>query len=448
MTDLLDYTHTLLESDVRLQTSVFPSGNRDFTLTRIVDGEAVALSPLELLKLERAVNLIEQEENEAKALNLALCRLLVPSIRTSHVGRHLVVEPWSTAVVRGETLPEETRTEFAQELSREQADTWRIVRAGDYTIKDPLENVFWDAVTDLPFLERQFEDPILGKFGRALYFQIVPPGKGRMELKASEPWAIVKKCKENDFSDLKLSLSARESQKLFRKYLAVTVRWTSKMTGQIAHQLVKELCNDERPLTPAEKTLLNLRYGAAEPFGKINVGFLFGCNSLFITFFNNIFRSIANDELPVEQDKAISDLLQFVFLYRNYQWLRKYARLQEKQERRDHYWDNLPGRGNGSRVELDDRIEPPDGEPSPFDRAVESDSLRLMKELVIPELEDSRPKQAKLLKLYIECDCNLKVAAQKSHMTERRFHRHLQETILPSAARVARRLGLANLSDT
>ena len=34
MVDFLDYTDTLLESEVQLQISKFPSGNRDFTLMR------------------------------------------------------------------------------------------------------------------------------------------------------------------------------------------------------------------------------------------------------------------------------------------------------------------------------------------------------------------------------------------------------------------------------
>jgi hypothetical protein len=31
--------------------------------------------------------------------------------------------------------------------------------------------------------------------------------------------------------------------------------------------------------------MLKLKYGAAEHFGRINIGFLFGCGPLFETFF-------------------------------------------------------------------------------------------------------------------------------------------------------------------
>lgn len=449
MAEFLDYTDTLLESEILLRTSKFPSGNRDFTLSRTNDkGEFIPLNPLELLKLDRSADLIEAMDNKAEALNLALCRLLVPSLRTSRVGRHLVVEPWSESVVRGETLPEETRTEFARELSREQADQWRVVQSGECTLEDPLESVFWDAVTDLPFLKRRFDDSDLGAFGKALYFQMVPPGTDRFELDGWEPGAIVESCKENGFAELNLDLSARELQKLYRKYMAVTVRWTSKLTGQLAHQLVEERRSDNRPLTPAEQTMLDLKYGAAESFGKINVGFLFGCGPLFETFFNNIYRSIANEEQLAEQNQATTDLLHFVYLYRNYLRLRAYARLQEKQGQRDRFWDDIPGHDDGSRINLDDLIEPPvDGEASPFDRAVKAEALLLLKEQVIPELEVSRPKQARLLKLYIDCNYDMEAAAIAADLTTRNFERRLQYAISGSVAEVVRRLGFDDMLD-
>jgi len=450
MVELLDYTDTLLESDLQLQTSEFPSGNRDYTFVRTNgEGEAVPISALELLKLDRAAELIEQEKNPAKALNQALSRLLVSSIRTSRVGRHLVVEPWSESVVRGETLPEETRTDFARRLSHEQADQWRAVRSGDCTLEDPLETVFWRAVTDLPYLRRQFDDPKLGAFGKALYFQIVPPGTGRVELDGWEPGAIVETCKKNDFADLKLGFSARELHQLYRKYMAVTVRWTSKLTGQLAHLLIEEMRSDTRPLTPAEQTMVSLKYGAAEHFGKINVGFLFGCGPLFDTFFNEIYRSIGNGRPETEQAQATTDLLQFVFLYRNYLRLRSYARLQEKQEHRDRYWDDIPGRKDGRRINLDDLTElPVDDAATPFDRAVASEAQLLLVEQVLPELEKSRPDQARLLRIFIDCNYDVKVAAEEAELTPRRFNRRLQETILPSAAEWLADLDLVTCSMT
>ncbi len=449
MVELLDYTDTLRESELQLQSSVFPSGNRDFTFVRTNnEGEAVPLSPLELLKLDRAADLIEQEENVPKAMNLALCRLLIPSLRTSRVGRHLVVESWSESAIRGETLPEETRTDFARELSREQADQWRVVHFDECALEDSLETVFWDAITDLPRLGRQFDDDNLGAFGKALYFQIVPPGTGRLELEGWEPAEIVESCRKSDFAELNLGLSARELQRLYKKYMAVTVRWTSKLTGQLARQLVDQWRSDGSPLSSAEQTMLNLKYGAAEHFGNINVGFLFGCGPLFETFFNEIYRSIGNRRSQAEQNQATTDLLRFVFLYRNYLRLRAHARRQERQGQRDQYWDDIPGHEDGVRINLDDLTDPPaDSEPSPFDRAVSSEARSLLIEQVLPELEHSRPEQARLLRLYIDCDYDMEIAAEMAELTTRNFKLRLQYTILPSASRVARRLGFYELLD-
>ena len=447
MVDSMDYTDTLLESELKLQISEFPSsGNRDFTFVRSIEGGVVPLNSLELLKLDRAADLIQQNENQAEALNQALCRLLVPSLRTSHVGRHLVIEPWTESVVRGETLGEEARTELARKLSLEQADKYRVIQAGDCAIEDPIEQVFWGAVTDLPFLGRTFDDPELGKFGKALYFQIVPPGEGRCELEGGEPGAVVTHCIENSFADLKIGGSARERCRLFRKYMAVTVRWTSKLTGQLAQQLVDEMKPDELPLSPAEHTMLNLKYGAAECFGKINVGFLWKCEDLFEAFFNEIYRSVAEGRSLAEQHQVTTDLLRFVFLLGNYQRLRAYARLQEKQGQRDQYWDRIPGQEDGHRISLDDLLDAPlDREPGPFDQAVTSEARLLLLEQVLPELERTKPNQARVLRLYLKHDHDMESASDAAGLPPRNFRQQLLHSVLPSAARVARRLGIGDL---
>ncbi len=226
--------------------------------------------------------------------------------------------------------------------------------------------------------------------------------------------------------------------------MAVTVRWTSKMTGQLARQLIDQWRDDNSPLSPVEETMLSLRYGAAEHFGKINVGFLFGCGPLFETFFNEIYRSIGNGQPQAEQDQATTDLLEFVFLYRNYLRLRSHARLQEKQGQRDRFSDRIPGYEDGRRINPDDLA---DCELSPFDRAVASEAQLLLMEQVLPELAKSRPKQARLLQLYIECDYDMEAAAAAAELTPRNFNLRLQSTILPSAARIARSLGFVDLLD-
>ena len=80
---------------------------RDFVICRHDSNRRLqALHPFELLKLERTVALIERlaEQQPALAQAVALGRLLIPALRERGVGRHLAIEEWSEADLRGETL--------------------------------------------------------------------------------------------------------------------------------------------------------------------------------------------------------------------------------------------------------------------------------------------------------------------------------------------------------
>src|SRR5262245_59694790 len=113
----------LHESTIAIVESGFPSGPRDFCLVHLTaSGDQQPVWPLDLLGLERTAALIARvgREQPARALNLALARLLVPSLRCRGSGRHLVTDTGTAADLRGETLYEDTRTQLAQELAREQ----------------------------------------------------------------------------------------------------------------------------------------------------------------------------------------------------------------------------------------------------------------------------------------------------------------------------------------
>jgi len=186
----MDIQDNLVESDLRLLTTQFESGERDFCLHKMdASGQIVAVNPLELLVLDRALDIIDKEAktNPPKAMNLALCRLLVPSVKTKRVGRHLAIEQWSQEAVSGQTLGQDVRSAFAAELSREQAECWRVVQAGG-VVSEGLEEIFWDALTELPGLEREFHDPDLGKFGKALYHHLVRRAKATTSSSSGPSW--------------------------------------------------------------------------------------------------------------------------------------------------------------------------------------------------------------------------------------------------------------------
>ncbi|MCA9123914.1 MAG: hypothetical protein H6822_30155 [Planctomycetaceae bacterium] len=439
----MDIIENLTESDIHLTTTVFPSGERDFCLWKTSEaGVRVPINPLELLVLDRAVDVIDEQarSNEPRAMNQALCRLLVPSVKTKRVGRHLVIEPWSAEAIRGETLADETGTSFAVELSQAQAEQWRVVQHSEENPSGLLEEVFWDAITELPSLQRQFDDPDLGKFGKALYHHLIPPGEGR---EVVECWSNltkeIERCRADDFRDLGLGFDRNYVRQLYRKYMAVTIRWTSKMTAKVARSVIDALHDDITSLSPSEQVMHELRYGAAECFGKINVGFLFGCGPMFECFFNDIYRSIASEGAQSENCEAMNELLRFVYLQRHYFELRKHARRDEKQQQRTKYQDSYPG----ERESPASLIDP--GARSPHDLMAISEEMLILQDEILPAMEREKPKQAKLLRLFIEHAGNVDAIADATGLSDRQVTRQLKETVFRTAQRTARRLKFPEL---
>lgn len=433
----------LQESNIELRITRFPSGCRDFGMVETdKDGKCRPMIPLELLVLDRAADLIEREPVRPKAQNLALCRLLAPSIRTERVGRHLIVEEWSESKIKGETLGEETRSDFAQELSREQAEKWRLVKSGQEAPEGNLVSLMWDAVTDLPTLPAIFDDPDLGAFGKAFYFHLVPEGQGRHEFEAwPEINRAIEECRAKDFSQLGLDFSSAHLRRLFRKYMAVMIRWTSKMTGQLALEVIKAKLGDAAQLTEPELALFNLRYGASPIFGKINVGYLSNCGSLFTEFFNDVARSIAGGTEDVESTSAAEELLQFVYLQRNYLRLRKAGRMSQKADFREKYADSNQGRIR--RIRKDDHFANRDRKP--VDEAILGEEVALLQEQILPQLERCKPHDAELLRLFIARGGDFDAAAEDAGLTPKKFKARLKSTVFPAAQRIAKKTGLFGL---
>src|SRR5262245_7718538 len=136
------------------------------------------MHPLELLGLDATAQLITNtgRQHPELALVLALCRLLVPSLKYRGSGRHLVVEAWTEDDIRGETLAVDVPTQFARELSAAQAEDFRVVVAGEKPPEGSLPELFWSTQTALPVLPPTFEDSLLGRLAHALYFHLVPEG--------------------------------------------------------------------------------------------------------------------------------------------------------------------------------------------------------------------------------------------------------------------------------
>ena len=144
----------------------------------------------------------------------------------------------TNADVQGDTIAVDVRTPFARKLSAEQAESYRAVTTGEKPPEGSLGELFWASQTALPALPDVFDDPEMGRLTKALYLHLVPEGQG---IERVDPRAIaleVESLRKDGFADLKLGIPARRLTEKFRRLLAVTVRYTSQLNGQVAEELV------------------------------------------------------------------------------------------------------------------------------------------------------------------------------------------------------------------
>lgn len=209
----------LTENNLFIVEAGVPSGPREFCLYKgnPEDG-GTPVHPAELLGLERAALIVGKlEALGAPAVPIALSRLLVPCLQYSGSGRHIVVEEWTAEDLRGDSLPEDTRTRLASELAREQAEEWQSVVPSRGPPEGSLAEAIWAAQTNLPLLPPRFEDPELGRLAKALYYFLVPPGEVKVELTTAEVLAKVEALRNSEFAALRLDISPRQLNILFKK---------------------------------------------------------------------------------------------------------------------------------------------------------------------------------------------------------------------------------------
>jgi hypothetical protein len=427
----------MCEDNLSLVVTVFPSGARDFLFVRPQEDKSYrAVHPLEILALDRTANMISRvgRKQAPLAVALALSRLLVPCLRYRGSGRHLVVELWSLADLQGESLPSHARTTFAKELSTEQAENFRAVTSGQMPPEGSLPELFWATQTDLPALAPVFEDPALSRLVKALYLHLVPEGHGMLEVDSAAIAAEIEACRANGFTSLNLGLPSRLVQSLFRKLLAVTVRFTSQLTGAVAEELIgKRLrATGRRKLTDGEREMLALRYGACRVLNDINVGFLFGCGPLLADLVNDYFLTLTGMRPEGDRAKAEELLRAFVYLLGGFERRRKLARAQERREDRQCNSDRMP---TGPRHQAE--FQPDRTVPSPEIDAATREEIRRLKDL-LPMLKD---RDAARLRAFIDCDGDRKAAAARLEIDPAAYSRQLRQTVFPAVRTLASKEG-------
>ena len=426
----------LTEDDLKLEIIKTPSGVRDFVFRKqLSDGRPFVVNPLELLPLDRTCDYIERirEEDEPRAMNLALCRLLAPNVKTRGVGRHLVGDPWSIEAIAGDTLATRKPSDLASEYSDDQRRHYRMVQAGKLNPNESIEQLYWEAFTELPFLGQSFDDPALGRFSKKLYLYLVGEGHGRREIANwSDVTARVIEAYRDNFNCLELDVDRQASRSLFRKYMAVAIRWNSKVCGEIARGIVEDRMGSSLRLNQAEEALFALRHGAPPCFGKINYGFMFGCGNLFSEFFNGLVNSIVASGMTEEQASGFNELYGFVWLQRNYRRLEKSLRVEEKQRNRDR-------KAIGTPAEYFEANIPDDQAFEPCEIVGAEEEAQLLQEVVIPELERRNSQQAQILKAFVD-HMNFQAAADDLEMSLDCCKRALRRTVIPAAKSIVNRL--------
>jgi hypothetical protein len=426
----------LKEEELSVLATTFPSGVRDFLLARPSGGGPFeALHPMDLLALDRTAAKLDGvgRKNGSLALAIALCRLLVPCLKYRGSGRHLVVEPWSLADLRGDSLTEDVPTQFARELSAEQAATFRAVSAGAAPPAGSLAELFWETLTNLPALPDAFDDPDLGKLCRALYLHLVPAGQGLIEVNAAAVRRRVEELRATGFVALDIGVAPRRTQPLFRKLLAAAVRYASQLTGSVVEDMIGErLARARRPaLTAAEKQMLAVRYGACRALNDVNVGFLFGCGPLLADSINDYFLALSRVRSPQGRVQAQEHLRVVVYLLRGFQRRRKAARAQERREDRQRRADAMP---NGPRRQPEYHA---DAGAAPEEIAAAREEMADL-EALLPQLKG---RDASRLRAFIVCQGNRKAAAETLGLDHQSYSRQLRQTVFPAMRRLAREQG-------
>jgi hypothetical protein len=327
-----DQNGTLFDRDIAVVETGFPSGIRDFEILRWHNANTlVGLNPIHLLFSETALDVLDRVGaiDPRIGTTFAISRMLVQCLEYSRNARHLIVEPWGESDLNGEELRESTRS-LARECSSHQAERFRLVMTQNEPFDAPYEDIYWGTFSTLPRVEDSFDDPELGKFAAQLFNALW--GEEQVErgfvtdIKSMR--SKLKALRKKYFVDFDLATRTRQRRKLLGKLMSVAVRQSSTLIWQIAFSLVQKRQSTSLELTELEAKLFEIRYGAYEPLGKINIGFLHDCDSLHAELVNELASSIvtAPDKISAAEDR----LLRHVKLLNELRDIRKHIRSDQK----------------------------------------------------------------------------------------------------------------------
>lgn len=422
---------------------VFPGGLRDFEFNFSEAGESDhdAERPLPFLLTDRASWLLERIEpaQPVVARQIFLSQILSNCLIYRSNKRHLVVEPWGQNEIDGTALRTGSQSLFRRDLSREQADEFRLVTTGEAPPAGSLAEVFWDAHVTTPRIPDVFDDPQMGEMALSLLELLNPNDDRRNELHVSRIRSTISDLWSNHFSDLDLIIRLRERRNVFKRLMSATIRLASQFNGKIARLYVLDIIRGGEfgsdDINDRESKLLELRYGGCRALEDVNVGLLFGCEGMYAELVNDYAQVLAfgdDDEIVVCEHS----LNQYFALLRSFRTRRTHARRIERQERRKGHQDYLPA----ARVQAQGQ---PDGsacDPSSSKAEYPSEILALL-------LQHLHERDASRLQALIDADGDRSSAAETLGMTITKFSRQWRQTVRPNIHRILKKFNLNNELD-
>ena len=327
-----EMSEMLFDRDIAVIETGLPTGVRDFEILRWHDANTlVGLNPIHLLFSETALDVLNQigAIKPEIGATFALSRLLVQCLEYSRNTRHLIVEPWDESDLKGKQLLKNPRV-LARECSSHQAERFRLVMTENEPFDIPYEHAYWGTFSTLPLVEDSFDDPELGSFASQLLQSLLGEEQSEQgfvtNIKSMN--SKLKALRKKYFVDFELATRTRQRRKLFKRLMSVAVRQSSTLIWQIAFNLVEKRLHTSLEMTELEQKLFEIRYGAYEPLGKINIGFLHDCDSLHAELVNDLANSIAS--APDKISEAEDRLLRHVKLLDELRSLRKHIRSDQK----------------------------------------------------------------------------------------------------------------------
>jgi hypothetical protein len=419
---------------------VFPRGLRDFQFYFSESGEGSQATgqPLPFLFTERAPWLLERIEatQPVVARQVFLSKILVNCLVYGGNKRHLIVEPWGQDEIDGTALRVGSQSLLRRDLSREQADEFRLVTTGESPPAGSLAEVFWEAHVTTPRIPAVFEDLQMGEMAMAILGLLNPSSQRRNELQVSQIRSTISNLWSNEFSDLELTIPRRERRIAFKRLMSATIRFASQFNGLIARAYILEIIRNGElgldEISERENSLIELRYGGCRALEDVNVGLLFGCEGMYAELINDYAQVLAfGDEAEVSGCERT--LNRYFSLLRSFRERRRQSRKIERRERRQEHQDYLPA----ARVQAQDQQDARAEDPSASGSEYTSEVLGFL-------MERLHERDARKLKALIDADLDCSTAAEALGVTHAQLSRQWRQTIKPNIHRILEDFGSTN----